>query len=1044
MKKYTVLVSILTSFTIAFGTVTGVVKDENGAPLYGANVMVDGTNTGAATAEDGSFTIDYDPDGEFVLIASYIGYKTTRLTTSENSDNFISLPQDVFASQEVIVTGMASERSLGATEVSVSRLKASELTEANNFSDMSQMLYGKVSGVDIRKSTGNVGGGWRFDVRAGGGLNGNEQPVVYLDGIRLDVDEYSTSWTGGQGLSTLADLNPEDIESIEILKGPAGATSYGTNGSNGVVLITTKKGLGYKRADGRNYTMRYKTVTGQNEPSYKYSVEKDGYYTAEDINTVLTPGDIRQDHFSISGGTANANYYISFDNRHEEGITIEKDNNYMDRKTVRVNLDVFPSKDINISVSSGYTQNKRTIPMNDNNIFGWIGNTVFAPKRPVNDSDGNMVMDDDGNPVMDWQPYYFTDSVSVAGVKYDAMSKRFVGSITLNYTPYLGIDILKDLKIHGRIGIDDSHNREDNTYRPDLFYSVIPAGSRYAYVRQNQELSYEIGVSFPFNLGPVNVKSSYTVQSFDNRYNGFGIEKQNFITPAISNLGAGEELTYGDEDFYHARDGGSVITNEINFKDQLFMTLSNRSDFGSMIGAKAANVKYNGMRLGWRADETLSFLPSFITMVKPRWAYGESGVLPGLRDNIELLWESESGGAGSGGVLSEIGNTEIEPEKIAETEIGFDAEMYLPANLGALSVEFTSYNQKASQSLVGIENSPSTGLTASDMPVNVGEMEMKGTELLLKYSNDIGALIGRPNLLKTDISYSISHNENEVIRLDDGQFEGQPIYDGFDLQVIQPGLSKYSWYNYDVLGASFDPVTSLYTGVQIDTVTQTMWDSNQDYLERYAGATGVGSPYKKFLGLSGPSDISYFSLNLEILRHFKVYALWDWKKGMMMQNDTKSFSLYFGSYKPRNDAGDQLGFSGPDPESGMEVLVDFDEDGNITGIKAGKEQAYEDIANSYAKMDNAYSDNYLKDASFTKLRELSFSYNANALLRRFGVDLVNNVHIYYSIQNVWTKTDYDGPDPEINWSGADASERGQDFLTLQNPKTHTIGITVTF
>ena len=1044
MRKYIFLVSYILILSTTRATVTGVVNDENGAPLWGANVMVDGTNLGAATGEDGKFTIDYEPTGEYVLVASYIGYKKTSITTSAASDNVISLSSDVFSSQEVVVTGMASERSLGNTEVSVSRLNASDLTDVNNFSDMSQMLYGKVSGVDIRKSSGNVGGGWRFDVRAGGGLNGDEQPVIYLDGVRLDNDEYSTSWTGGQGFSTLADINPEDIESIEILKGPAGATSYGTNGSNGVVLITTKKGLGYERADGRNYTMKYKNVTGQNEPSYKYSVEKDGYYSAEDINAVITPGDIRQDHFSIAGGTANANYYISLDNRYEEGLTIEKNNNYMDRKNVRVNLDIFPAKNFNISVSSGYTQNKRTMPMNDNNIFGWIGNTVFAPKRPVYDSNDEMILDEDGNPVLDWQPYYFTDSVSVAGVEYEAMSKRFMGSISLNYTPSLGIEFLKDLKIHGRVGIDDSHNREDNTYRPDLFYSVIPAGSRYAYVRQNQEISYEVGGSMPWNIGPVGVVSSYTVQSFDRRYEGFGIEKQNFITPAIANIGAGEELTFGDEDFYHSRDGGSVITNEISFRDQFYMTLSNRSDFGSMIGAEAANVKYNGMRFGWRADQTLSFLPSFITMFKPRWAYGESGVLPGLRDNIELLWESESGGAGSGGVLSEIGNTMIKPEKIEETEIGFDAEVYLPGNLGALSFEFTSYEQNASESLVGIENSPSTGLTASEMPVNVGEMKMNGTELLIKYSNDIGALIGIPNVLKTDISYSTSHNENEVVSLDDGEFDGQPIYDGFDLQVIQPGLSKYSWYNFDVLGASFDQTTGLYTGVQIDTVTQAMWSENQDYLERYAGATGVGSPYKKFLGLSAPSDISYLSLNVEIMRDFKVYALWDWKSGMMMQNDTKSFSLYFGAYQPRNDAGDQLGFSGPEPESDVEVLVDHDEYGNITGIKSGKEQAYEDVANSYAKMDNAYPDNYLRDASFSKLRELSFSYSAGSLLRRFGLDLVNNIHVYYSIQNVWTKTDYDGPDPEINWSGADASERGQDFLTLQNPKTHTIGITVTF
>ena len=1044
MKK-SIFYLVITSISLyAQSTISGTVTDGAGNPLIGANVLVDGTAIGAATDIDGLFSINYKPEGEYTLVVSYIGFKKQSLTTSDTQDlNFI-LQQDVFARDEIVVTGIASERSLGNTEVSVSRLDASELSETNSFSDMGQLLYGKVAGVDIRKSSGNVGGGWRFDVRAGGGLNGSEQPVIYLDGIRIDNAEYNTSFTGGQGFSTLADLNPEDIESIEVLKGPAGATSYGTNGSNGVVIITTKKGRGLNRKDGRSFSMKYKRIQGTNEPSYEFSTEKDGYYTAEDINAVLTPGDISQQYFSILGGGPSLNYYISFDDRYEEGITVEKDNNYMDRKTARLNLDIVAAKNFTISVSSNYSYNKLTAPMNDNNIFGWMANAIYSPRRPVLDSDGNNIYDADSNVVSDHQPYYFTDSVSIAGVNYYALSKRFLGSIGLNYRPFTDSKLLSGLKITGRIGIDDSHIKEDNTYRPDLFYSVIPAGSRYSSVRQNQELSYEMGMSFGYKTGPLNTNTSVTTQAFDRRYSILGLEKQNFITPAISNIGAGEELTYGDEDFFHARDGGTVITEEISFMDQYFLTLSNRSDFGSMIGSKAAEVNYNGYRFGWRADQTLSaFMPSFITMLKPRYAYGDSGVLPGLRDNIELLWSAEPGGAGVGGVLSEIGNPAIEPERISETEIGFDTEMTLPMNLGALSIEFTSYIQKATNSLVGKQNSPSTGLTESEEPVNVGKMEMDGTELLLKYSTDIGAVIGFPNLFSTDISYAISKNNNKVISLDDGNFEAQPIYDAFDMQVIQPGLPKYAFYNFKVLGASFDSETGLYTGVQLDTVTNAMWQTDSVYLKRYAFATGVGDPFKQYLGRSAPNKIQHLSLNLRIMKNLKVYALWDWKGGVMMQNDTKGFASYFGAYKPIIETGDRLGLGGPEPESGVDVLVDFDEDGNVSGIKSGKESEYEDVANAYSRMDAAYSHNWLRDASFSKLRELSFSYNIGSL-DRFGINQISDVQVYYSIQNVWTKTDYDGADPEISWNGANSGERSVDFLTLQNPRTHTFGITVTF
>ena len=143
--------------------------------------------------------------------------------------------------------------------------------------------------------------------------------------------------------------------------------------------------------------MKYKRIQGTNEPSYEFSTEKDGYYTADDINAVLTTGDISQQYFSILGGSPSLNYYISFDDRYEEGITVEKDNNYMDRKTARLNLDIVAAKDLTISVSSNYSHNTLTAPMNDNNIFGWMANTIYSPRRPVLDADGNNTYDADSN-----------------------------------------------------------------------------------------------------------------------------------------------------------------------------------------------------------------------------------------------------------------------------------------------------------------------------------------------------------------------------------------------------------------------------------------------------------------------------------------------------------------------------------------------------------------------------------------------------------------------------------------------------------------------
>ena len=146
MKAYLRVLPIMLFANYLLATVTGTVSDENGQPLFGANVLVEGTNMGAATSEDGLFSIDYDPTGEFSIVATYIGYKKMVLTTANTENIVFNLKQDVFASETVVVTGMASERSFGNTEVSVSRLDASELTETNAFSDVSQLLYGKEIG----------------------------------------------------------------------------------------------------------------------------------------------------------------------------------------------------------------------------------------------------------------------------------------------------------------------------------------------------------------------------------------------------------------------------------------------------------------------------------------------------------------------------------------------------------------------------------------------------------------------------------------------------------------------------------------------------------------------------------------------------------------------------------------------------------------------------------------------------------------------------------------------------------------------------------
>ncbi len=307
--------------------IRGTVTDTHDSPLPGANVFISALNLGAATDANGKyeFTVPEDQsNGQTIdMTVRYVGYKpqtVSILLKGENIEQNFSLEEDVFQSEEVVVTGIASKTSKSIAEVSVSKINAADLTNTSTFQTMSQLIEGKISGVQVTSSSGNTGGGYRFYVRGGGGLNGDEQPTIYIDGVRVDNDELWGWNVGGQAPSALSTLDPEDIASIEVLKGPAGAAMYGTSGSNGVVLITTKSGT-YRSGISPPLSVSYKFAYGLNTQSYKYSTND--FISANAANAIFRDGIIRQNTLNVSGGSNLLRYYASFDDRSEEGNIIK-------------------------------------------------------------------------------------------------------------------------------------------------------------------------------------------------------------------------------------------------------------------------------------------------------------------------------------------------------------------------------------------------------------------------------------------------------------------------------------------------------------------------------------------------------------------------------------------------------------------------------------------------------------------------------------------------------------------------------------------------
>lgn len=968
---------------LATGTITGKVTDKkNGEPLLGANVVVKGTKFGAATDMEGSYTIPNMQAGTYTLVVSYVGFRTqtfdVQVRDNEQSAASFVMREDILSLDEVVVTGISSRTSKEVAEVAVSRVAVTNYTAQNTYQSVTQLVSGKVAGVNIAPTSGNAGAGYRFNVRSGGGLKGDEQPVIYIDGVRVDNSQTGTGTlatngfgVGGQGLSVLSSLNPDDIEKIEFLKGPAAAASYGTGGANGVMLISTKRGK-LQPGQGSGIAIDYKIFGGTNRQSYDY---KDAdFVTAKNANRIFRNGDILQQTVNATGGNDRLKYFASYDDRHEQGITR---NNSLNRKNVRANVDAFPNEKLTLRLSTGYTLSKILRPNNDNNIFGYLGNVLLRPF-----------------------PYGFTDSTAIENIRDETSTNRFIGAVSAEYTPFRNL--------YGRftLGVDDDNRRQDQTYPVNFNYSGVSQfdqGTRRLFNRRNTQYTYTLDGRYEYNLLGAKLHGTAIVgaQLLNTRLRTSFIDKFNFNTELITNIGAGANLQGADEAFENRREAGIFTEHSFNYSDQYFFTLGIRRDYASVIGKEAPSINYPKASLAVRLDR-YAFFPSMFNLMKVRAAYGETGILPDLLDGIPLLWRAQQGGHGAGAVLATIGNDAIKPERVKELELGFEAEL-----LENYGVEFTYYMQRIDDSIINFVNSPSTGKIATALPFNIGKVEGSGVEVLLRASPLRSRNFG------IDLTVIANHQDNEVKSLGGAQ----PIFDGFDANVITEGLAKHEFYNRLVTGVNYD-ANGYYSSAQLTV--------NAD-----------GTPRRVAQGNPIPKNTGSFSLNLRVLKNFNVYALADWATEQKLLNFTEVFSRRFGNDPEFNRLATQLGIAGTTARASGVASFSTPVAG-VTPLTPGTPE-YQAAAERFARLDHRYNANFIEDANFFKLREVSLSYNFKDLLPKFFAgSYLKDVVLGVSGSNLWMTTPYSGADIEVNFAGARSLTRGNDFLTLMQPRSYNV------
>jgi len=978
MKRIRLFLSVAFAFlfigSTAFaqtGSLTGTISDRTtGETLVGATVMVSELERGAPADINGEYTITDIPVGTYNVTVSFIGYRTLSETieiqSGENTFN-AELRLDQTGLDEVVVTGIASRTSRAISEVAVSRVDADRFTDVQSYQDLSQLVGGKVSGVSVQPAGGTVGAGIRFNVRSGGGIGGSGQPVIYMDGVRIDNSQLAGVGRGGQGTGTLADINMDEVASIDFLKGPAAAALYGTSGSNGVVLITTKRGQGAPGQGIVNVDVR--TSQGASEFSRESQTEQFG--STDAINDIFRSGRLDHRSVSVSGGTEFIRFNTSIDERLEEGIM---NRNYMDRRNFRANFDALPREDLTLSVSAGYAWNEVQLPDNDNNVTGYLGNTVLATPG----------VNEDGDVELGFNTYSFTALEAIDNIEDVSRTTRFIGSARVQYRP------ISNLEVTASVGYDGSDLRRDE-FIPSGFFVTGPgtAGQKTIVTRVNQQYTYDFNARYNYEI--IDGLSASTVagtQLFDRTLRSQDFTKRNLGSRVINNIGSGTQFISGNENFQNSREAGIFIEQSLNYEDTYMFSFGGRQDFAAAFRGDVPNIFYPKASVAVRLDNMFD-LPDWSSFLKLRAAYGESGQLPGFNDGSDQLWSAVISGYGSGGIRSFVGTPGIQPERIREFEFGLEAELF--ENVG---VDLTYYIQRAQDSIIDFRQAPSTGVT-NLVPFNVGGISGNGLDAGITFT----PVETRNAVIELGTVYS--YQTSEVTDLGGAQ----PIFDGFSLNVLEEGQRRSEFFVPRVHGALFDD-DGVYAGVDADG-------------ERSAH----GNPI--------PVHSGSFTLNAQMFRNFSVYAQVDYAYDVYVYNNTKYFAINFRNFERNEELRALLG------------MANFHSE-DVDALSPGTSE-YESAANEFAKQNLGFDSGFIERADWLKLRELTLSYNFRDVLERFGADgYVRSMNVSLAGRNLLTTTKYSGIDPEVNFAGARSLSRGQDFLTMPQPRQFYVTVSLGF
>ncbi len=724
-------------------TITGVVRDQaTGNPVEAAQVFLEGLSIGGLTQANGQYLLLNVPAGTHTLTVQSLGYRTESVQVTVAAGQTVT--QNFFVSSqalqldEVVVTGTAAASRVREIGNSVAVLDA-QVAEVQPITNVSDLLRGRLAGVVVQQGSGDAGTASTIKIRGSSTMRlVNDGPLIYIDGVRVS----NRMESGQRDVSRIDDIDPAMIESMEVIKGPAAATLYGTEAANGVINIRTKNG-GVGAAQW-NFTMRqgaqwFRDAAGRTPTNYtrgpndelrEFNILRD---RPEEMDVMFRTGHAQYYGLDVSGGTDQFQYFVSGSASSDQGVTY---NSWARKYNGRLNLRAQPTDDLTLSANAGVGLTR--IRLGGDNPYEEAVRSTY-PEDPTDPLRG-----------------YFRATPEAWIEQYDDRNNanRMTAGLTAAHTPF---DWFTHRLTFGLDLTDQVEDQLDNFLSPQSaqFFSTTAAqGGR----RQNREsvvyTTFDYAASATRDLtDSFRSTSSFGFQVYTRRIEDVTADGDRFPAFGLSAVSAAGQRT-GFDGLIENNTVGVYLQQQIGWNDRFFLTGAIRADDNSSFGSDFDLVYYPKVSASWVISEERFWGLDFFNSLRLRAAYGESGQQPDGFAALRSFTTRDSPTGSSTVTPDSPGNSALGPEVGQEVEVGFDASMLD----GRVSIDFTYYDQTTSNAIVSRNVAPSGGFT-NQQDVNIGEINNRGVEL------GLNARVIESDAFDWDILINGSTNRNRVNEL---------------------------------------------------------------------------------------------------------------------------------------------------------------------------------------------------------------------------------------------------------------------------------------